>query len=699
VREDLPREVVRAIHAETDGNPFFIEELLHHLAETAPTDADGFPRDRWVEIRLGVPEGVKPVIGRRVARLAEPAARALQIASVAGRDFELEVLEQVVDARADGLADVLEEPVAARLIEELPGAPGKFRFVHALIREVLYDQLTATRRARLHRRVGEALEQLHAADIETQLPALAHHFYEAAGAGASEKAIAYARRAAARAVARLAYEEAVGQLQRALELVTRPPAIDEPLRCELLLELGDAQMKAGAVEEGRATFAQAAELARQLEAPELLARAALGFGTHWLLYLLQAEIDHALIELLEDALARLPQDPTTLRARVMSRLAWEAYYTYDPGRMAALVEEAAAIGRSTGDTATLAQALCTKPLTMLFEGYGLEHPEERLRAATEALRLSERSGDGELILWSRSRRLVALLDLGDFAGVDEEITAFRELAATMRIRPYSWYVLIWDAMRAVMDGRFAAAEALAGEALAAGHETLGQGAAEHYGMQIMAIRFYTGKLEGLDDGLAALAAQMPTPQPGLNAALATVYALGGRRAEAQAELDQLAAQDFAICARDANWLATAYFLAWTCALLGDANAAASLYPQLISYAGQCVRVSGTAAICHGSLSRSLGQLAATSEDWTHAQQHFEAALRQNTTIACRPELAETQLDYAQMLARRAEPQDDTHASELLNAALTTAHDLGMTALERSAAGLAEQLAAHTTATG
>jgi uncharacterized protein HemY len=105
-----------------------------------------------------------------------------------------------------------------------------------------------------------------------------------------------------------------------------------------------------------------------------------------------------------------------------------------------------------------------------------------------------------------------------------------------------------------------------------------------------------------------------------------------------------------------------------------------------------VRVSGTAAICHGSISRPLGQLAATATDWTNAEQHFEAALAQNTAIGCRPELALTQLDYAHMLARRAQTHDHAHARELLDAALTSARDLGMTALENSSSALIETLA-------
>ena len=692
--EQVSGELARAIHGETDGNPFFVEELLRHLAESATSAPDGPPSNHTALTGLGLPEGVKAVIERRLARLGLPAVRAMQIASVIGRDFELDVVELVADASGDGLAEVFEEPFAAGLIEELPGSPGRFRFAHALIREVLYGQLTAVRRARLHRRVGEALEQLDAAEIDAQLPALAHHFCEAAAAGDTNKAIEYARRAAERALTRLAYEEAAGHHQRALKLLEHSPVTDEPLRCELLLGLGDAQMKAGTVEQARATFARAAELARELKTPELLARAALGFGTNWLLYLLRAEIDDALIALLDDALACLPPEPTTLRARVMSRLAWELYFTYDTERMAALVDAAVEIGRQTGDTATLAQALCTKALTMLFEGYGLERPEERLQVATQALRLSERSGDGELVLWARSRRLVALMDLGDFAGVDEEIAAFRELAQAMRIRSYTWYVLVWEAMRALMDGRFADAESLAGQALAVGQETLGPGAVEHFGIQIMALRFYTGQLEGIDVGLASLAAQIPTPQPGLQAGLATVYALAGRRSEAQAELDRLAPRDFAVCPRDANWLATAYFLAWTCALVGDAHAAGALYEQLKPYAGQCVRVSGTAAVCYGSLWRSLAQLAVTTGAWVDAEEQFEAALSQNAAIGSQPELAQTQLDYARLLARRAEPHDLPHAAELVDTAITTARELGMTALEQSGTALAEELAAH-----
>jgi predicted ATPase len=179
------------LHESTEGNPFFIGEVLSHLIESGLVVRTG---GRWVmagEIAdVGLPEGVKDVITRRLSRLSEAANRALAVASVVGQSFSLPVLERVPDAGGDPdlLLDAVEEALRAGLISET--AQASYSFSHALIRQTLYSELSATRRARLHRRVGEAIEQLP--DPAAHVEALAHHFAEAALDGQVSKAADYA---------------------------------------------------------------------------------------------------------------------------------------------------------------------------------------------------------------------------------------------------------------------------------------------------------------------------------------------------------------------------------------------------------------------------------------------------------------------------------------------------------------------------
>ena len=197
-----------ALHRETGGNPFFVEQVLE-----ADDDA--------------IPEGVKDVLGRRLSRLAPETGRALSVAAVAGQEFDLALLEAVLGGDA---LPALEEATAAQMVREQ--GPGRYAFAHALVRETLYDELSLTRRVRTHRALADALAQVPAHSIAE----LAHHRLQADAPGAADSALAAAREA----MLALAYEEAASLCERALEAVE-----DGRLRAKLYLALGEAQLRAG----------------------------------------------------------------------------------------------------------------------------------------------------------------------------------------------------------------------------------------------------------------------------------------------------------------------------------------------------------------------------------------------------------------------------------------------------------------------
>jgi DNA polymerase III delta prime subunit len=236
--DDGDLALARAIHHETEGNPFFVREILCHLAETA---AASRRNGHWVTGllvgELGIPEGVRDVVGRRVSRLSETANRALSAAAVAGLEFELEVVEQAAGIPGDDLVAAFEEVAAAGLLVESPGRGVGYRFAHALVRDMLYDELSAARRVRLHRRVAETLEVLHAGRLDDHLPALAHHYARGVAPPAeTDKAVEYATRAGNRALAQLAHDEAVAYYRQALDLLAEGSR-DEARRLELLIVL------------------------------------------------------------------------------------------------------------------------------------------------------------------------------------------------------------------------------------------------------------------------------------------------------------------------------------------------------------------------------------------------------------------------------------------------------------------------------
>ncbi len=170
-------ELAVALHRETDGNPFFVTEVVRLLASQGRlAHAEAGP----AVLTAGLPEGVKAVVAQRLGRLSDGCRRVLEVAAVLGRDFDLRALQPASGLDPGRLLGLLEEAEAARVVGAVPRGLGRWRFAHALVREVLYEGLPAARRVRLHGRVGQALEAVYAADPGPHLAELAHHFVAAA---------------------------------------------------------------------------------------------------------------------------------------------------------------------------------------------------------------------------------------------------------------------------------------------------------------------------------------------------------------------------------------------------------------------------------------------------------------------------------------------------------------------------------------
>lgn len=239
--------------------------------------------------------------------------------------------------------------------------------------------------------------------------------------------------------------------------------------------------------------------------------------------------------------------------------------------------------------------------------------------------------------------------------------------------------------RALLNGRFAAAEKLAHQALAVGHQLPGPGVDGTFGIQMFTLRQQQGRLRELAPLVKHFVRQHGSTsawRPGL----ALIYREIGQKREARLEFERLAAHDFTDLPQDTLWVVCIVYLTEVCAFLGDGRHAATLYELLLPYAGHNV-VAGAAYMCYGDASRYLGMLAHAMEHWQEAEQHFEQALTMNAKMGARPWLAHTQYDYAMMLATRDYPGNADKASLLLHEALLTARELGMQALE-------ERITAH-----
>jgi len=235
--------LVGTVHERTEGNPFFVEEVMRHLIETGVL----FERDgRWSSAltadEIGVPEGVREVLGGRLGRLSQGCREALSAGAVLGREFEFEVLLAMGLAEEEALIAALEEGLDAQLVVETVRESGSgYGFTHALVREVLYGELSGPRRQRMHARAAEAIE---ATSGDGSVAALAVQYRLAGPAGDLEKAIEYSLQAGAQATELLAWDEAAAHWEGALTAMTAIGGREEE-RARLQMALGDVMAAAG----------------------------------------------------------------------------------------------------------------------------------------------------------------------------------------------------------------------------------------------------------------------------------------------------------------------------------------------------------------------------------------------------------------------------------------------------------------------
>ncbi len=660
--------LVKAVYRETEGNPFFVNEIVRLLVADGRLEQAETVRE-W---SVTIPQSVREVVGRRLDHLSEECNRVLTIGSVIGREFGLRVLERVSEVRGDRLLEALEEAMGARVIAELPRSIDQYWFSHALIRETLYEELSTTRRVRLHRQIGEALEDL---DMEGNLPQLAYHFCEAAPGGDVDKAVDYARRAGERASALYAYEEAVVHYERALQALELAAQVDETARCDLLLALGGARFGTGELAESRKAYKQAYEVAKGLGEWERQGLAAAGYGRHFEI----GETQQDSVALLRDALSAVPEKDSALRARLLATLSIQVYFgSYEEWRD--LSGEAVAVARRAGDRRTLVWALWAT----LFSGIELALAEERLAVAGEMLEIAEEVGDRELLLQGVFGRIANNVVLGYMPAAYEAMEKHDQVCREVRLPFYAFSAELMRGMRALMDGDLENAEHFATQAFTTGQRGQAQNAMQMFGVQTFAIRREQGRLQEMEPATRGFVQQFPAI-PAWRTGLAYIFSELGRDDEAQKEFEILAHDNFKVIPRDGNWPIALGLLAETCAYLGDAERAAFLYGELLPHAERCIVV-GPVADMYGSTSRSLGKLADTMERWDDAERHFAHALARNAEIGAKRWLGWTQFGYAQMLLRRNGTGDREKAIGLLNEAIDLAQPRGMKALlERSLA--------------
>jgi len=266
---DLPESVAAVWAEETDGNPFFIRELVRHLYEEGKFCRG--PDGRWTTTaplrQLGIPEGVRDVIGRRLSRLSKETNQLLSAASAFEGPFRFDIVTAVAElGEADGLA-ALDAALDAQVLQPA-GAPETYVFTHALIRHTLYAQLSTSRQVRLHRRVAETLAAAYEGHPSPgQAGEIASQYHRSAGLAPVKRGVEFALAAAVHAETTGGQAEAARFLRMALDLLPE----GDPRRPRLLSRLGAALIWALSFDEGLDLAAQAGEAIADAEGPEAAA--------------------------------------------------------------------------------------------------------------------------------------------------------------------------------------------------------------------------------------------------------------------------------------------------------------------------------------------------------------------------------------------------------------------------------------------
>jgi class 3 adenylate cyclase len=658
-----PAALARAVWEQTEGNPFFVGEVVRLLASEGRLEsaAAGLP--------AVIPEGVRDVVGQRLDRLAPEANEVLKVAAVAGREFATAVVTRASGREQAEVDRALASARESLLVSEgSSGDPGWLGFAHAIVRETLYAELSTAQRVQLHKRVGEAIEEVEGNGTpERFLDDLARHFIEAAPAGGLEKAVDYARRAAVRASGQLAHEDAANLYARALELIEGDSGGDPQSRLEIALALGRARWLAGRFGEARDAYEQVADLARELGDADTLAAAALGIS----LVAAAGQVDEPLLALLREALEAIddPDGATgiQLRSAIAGRTVWR-----DPDAARQLAAETLEAARELGDDHALAVALFAQQFLLAATP---ESSRDRLANADELIEVARRAGDPDFEVRAHAYRMHAQLELGDIAAADAAGEDYTRLARQLRQPTHLWHIPVFAATRATMDGQFEEAERLSDEARRGGERAQEPLAGQLNVLQTAVIWRLQGRLEEALPAIREMARSFPAIRA-WKLTLASFLAELGSLDEARGELDLLAAREFEDVPRDLQWVPAMTRLADTCFYLGDAERAAILHEKLAPFAGLNVVV-GRVGSCQGPVDLYLGRLALTIGRTEQALGHFRDAVELAAKVGDRPFLIEARYGLGRALAARGRSADAERAAEELGGCLDAAEAIGM----------------------
>jgi DNA-binding SARP family transcriptional activator len=603
----MPPEAAAELAARTDGNPFYVTELVRLLVR------DGALTSLSAGTWRAVPDGVRDVVRQRLAQLPDSSRLVLGTAAVAGRSFDLLVVGRAAGVGGEQVAEAVESALMLGLIGELD--PGRFRFSHALVRDAIYYGLPAPTRARTHADVAIALEHRYAGALSSHVAELAEH-YRLAGPVHARSAWVFARRAGLAAAGRSAHDEAFRLLAEAEQLQGLDPLVTSEEREGVLLAQAAALIRLGRQIDAWQPVARAAAAALARDDVPAAADALLTITTGLWGWRNAGDWDDDAVALWEGVLARLPAGQTATRAHVQVSLAVELLYR--PGsaaRTTALADEAVQAVRRSGTHDAVRFHVLRLAVQALLRPDLLHH---RAPILDELIGLAVARDDVSSLIGALTTRATDRAELGrlDDAHADllraDDLARRHQLPAALMIT--GWCLATWRQLKGDLDGAEAAIVEL--EAFQATLAMAGEGIAL---CQLSVLRLLQGRLPELLPILQAAAEHFPPFREVL--ALALIQA--DRADEARRMLGAWTEQP--PLPWTYLWSTFIVFRSYTWIALGDRDAVRELRAQLTPYAG---RLAGTLPVAGlGSTDLVLGELAAADGDPVAAREHLDRARR------------------------------------------------------------------------
>jgi DNA-binding CsgD family transcriptional regulator len=677
--------VVAGVASRTQGNPFFVAELGRLVNDAAA--AGQAEAGSWL---TQLPEGVRAVIGQRLARLPASCRDVLSTAAVIAPAIDVRTVAAAGELTPETVLAGLDAACAAGLVRTAPGEPAGFS--HALVRDVIRAEVPPSRQLGMHRRAAGHLEIAHAGDLDRYAAEIAHHWLSAGPMGDAGHAVGWAERAAAVSMRSLAYEEAARLFERALH-VTGPGGFTGADRGRLLLARAEALYKAGDVKQAITAAGQAGEEAQHSGDPAGMARAAL---------VLEGVTDQdwgrRVVRLAESALRQLGQDDAELSARLLAAIAIARSASLSTGntdQAGPLSLRSLALAEAAGTPSALVSALRARQMACA----GPDGVGDRLEAAERMLTLAAEHADPWAGLWGRLWRIEAGCQLGAIDAAESDLDELADITRQLSQPVAGWHLARTRCALAMARGEFAAAEGHLDDAVKLAAEGLDTRAWQMRAIAGAKLASLTGDprhehwfatLEH-EAGPSVLAA-------GRWVILAEHYAVRGDLDRARALYRKLPPWQAWQPPRFVAHLVLD-LRARAAILLGDADGAAIAYPRLLPWARYFV-AGGTALVAiSGSAEQTLGCLAACLGKPDTAVRHLRAAIAANQRAGLPPFELQSRYELAKVLARRGRGEDYAEALVLADDAARGAARLGMRGVRADAEHLAETLRSGNTGPG